>query len=484
MKHLPLRWKVALLTVALVGFVITAVGFGVSWHLYGEGVEYLDRDLRRVAHGFFAAVGAQGAPVDWSQPGAVNELLPGADRIYWVEISSKKGDVLFRSQELKDAAFPPLEGRRTFGTIPIHGQPMRVGEFTGKSLVLRIAMNMHAVQETHDDLLRCYLIPAPLVLLVVGAGGLWIARRALAPVEAIAASAERITAQRLDQRLPVPATGDELAKLTTVLNRMIDGLETSFRQATRFTADASHELRTPLTVIRGELESALRLGHFDAAQEKFLINLLEETERLSHITEGLLLLSKADAGRLQIEVHAFDLAILMRELIEDAEILATPSEIHVDSSIAPIAWVDGDAQFLRQLLLNLIDNAIKYNEPGGRVLVSLERQAGNFLVRIGNSGPGIRPEQAAHIFDRFFRGDDARDGRRTGHGLGLSICSEIARAHGAQLTVDLTTPGWTEFRFLISVHDEKLPKTARAAAPPHPFAIDSGLTPRPLPERG
>ena len=223
-----------------------------------------------------------------------------------------------------------LSGRSRF-----IGQPMRVGEFTGKSLVLRIAMNMHAVQETHDDLLRCYLIPAPLVLLVVGAGGLWIARRALAPVEAIAASAERITAQRLDQRLPVPATGDELAKLTTVLNRMIDGLETSFRQATRFTADASHELRTPLTVIRGELESALRLGHFDPAQEKFLINLLEETERLSHITEGLLLLSRADAGRLQIESHAFDLAILMRELLEDAEILATPSEIHVESTLPP-----------------------------------------------------------------------------------------------------------------------------------------------------
>ena len=105
-------------------------------------------------------------------------------------------------------------------------------------------------------------------------------------------------------------------------------------------------------------------------------------------------------------------------------------------------------------------------------------------MRIGNSGPGIRPEQAAHVFDRFFRGDDARSGRRTGHGLGLSICSEIARAHGAQLTVELMKPGWTEFRFVIAAHDEKLTKTDRATVPPRPFTIENGMSPRPSPERG
>jgi two-component system heavy metal sensor histidine kinase CusS len=464
MKRLPLRWRVALLTAALVGVVIAAVGFGVSWHLYREGIEFLDKDLHHVARGFFDAVDARHGNIDWSKPGVVSELLPGADRLYWVEIDSRKGGTLFRSRELGNTEFPQLSGRRAFGMGKIRGLPMRLGEFVGKGLVLKIAMNMRAVEETHDDLLRCYLVPAPLVLLVVAAGGLWIAGRALAPVEEIAASAERITAQRLDKRLPVPETSDELARLTIVLNRMIDGLEASFRQATRFTADASHELRTPLTVIRGELESALNRGKFEPAQEKLLINLLEETERLTHITEGLLLLSRADAGRLQLDALPFDLAVVIRDLIEDTEILAAPLEVHVEADVAMAAPVRGDAQFLRQLLFNLIDNATKYNNPGGRVRVTLERQGAAYLVRVGNSGDGIRPEQAAHVFDRFFRGDDSRSGPRRGYGLGLSICSEIARAHGGDISLDVSRAGWTEFRFCIPAYEGELPVKMREPA--------------------
>ena len=317
------------------------------------------------------------------------------------------------------------------------------------------------MREAKADLLRGYLIVGPVLLLVVAAGGWWIAAHALRPVESIVAGAEHITAQRLDQRLPVPVANDELRRLTDVLNHMIDRLEASFRQATRFTADASHELKTPLTIIRGELESALRERGLTHAQEKLLVNLLEETERLSRITEGLLLLSRADAGHLRLELRPVDLSALLLELLEDAEILAAPAGISIEQEIAAPAEVAGDANFLRQLLLNLLDNAIKYNERSGRVLLALERAGENWLVRVGNTGPGISEHNQGQIFDRFYRGDGARNRGQAGHGLGLSICREIARAHGGEIRLAPRREGWTEFQVMLPIS-----ATERSSPPP------------------
>ena len=233
MNDWPIRWKIALLTAALVGVITALVGVGVSWHLYGEGIEYLDKDLGRVAHGFFNALNARGGQVEWSRPGAVGELLPGANHFFWVEVRDSSNAVLFRSRGLDDPQFPLTTGRHAFVTAKVHGELMRIGEFTSHGVVLRIAMGMHAVKEMHDDLRRSYLVAAPLVLLVVGAGGWWIARRALAPVDEITATVERITAQRLNQRLPWSSANDEIGRLTAVLNGMIDRLAASFEQATR-----------------------------------------------------------------------------------------------------------------------------------------------------------------------------------------------------------------------------------------------------------
>jgi heavy metal sensor kinase len=330
---------------------------------------------------------------------------------------------------------------------------MRIGEFRGRGLILRAAVGMRALSGARADSLRGYLIAGPIILVVVAAGGWWIARRALLPVESITATAEQITARRLDQRLPVPTAKDELRRLTNVLNRMIDGLEASFRQATRFTADASHELKTPLTIIRGELESALREGGYAPGQERLLINLLEETERLSRITERLLLLSRADAGHLRVDTLPVDLAELLRELMEDAEILGARAEVSIEECLPEAAWVAGDANFLRQLLLNLLDNAVKYNEPGGRVELRLQRQGPHWQVTVGNTGAGIGSQAAAHLFDRFYRGDESRNGKRPGHGLGLSICREIARAHGGEVSLQVSRAGWTEFCLELPAHD-------------------------------
>jgi heavy metal sensor kinase len=464
MKDWPLRWQLALLTATLVGLVLAGAGMAAAWHLYREGVDDLDTDLRFVAKNFYSKVPADPHTVDWANNARVQELLPVGHHLFLAEVSTDAGEILFSSDELVSMALPKMPTDADFSNVMIGGRQMRMGEFHHRGLTLRLTTSMRSLSEARADSLRGYLIAGPIILAIVAAGGWWIARRALSPVESITAAAERITAQRLDQRLPVPPANDELRRLTNVLNHMIDRLEGSFRQAMRFTSDASHELKTPLTIIRGELESAIREGGaFSPAHERLLVNLLEETERLSRITEGLLLLSRADAGHLRVQQNPLDLAELLRELLEDAEILAAPSEIAIEAKLPPHASIMGDANFLRQLLLNLIDNAIKYNQTGGRVEVRLDRQGPRWVVTVGNTGPTIPEDNAAHLFDRFYRGDESRNGSRPGHGLGLNICREIARAHGGDVRLRVSREGWTEFTFEVAAADATTEKTRPVA---------------------
>ena len=460
MKNLPLRWKLTLNTAGLTSFVLAVVGFCTSWHLYHDGVADLDKDLREVARGFFMELDRHHWQIDWNDIATVDSLFPAVTNLYRIEIV-EKGKVVHRSRNLGTQQFPVLTGgRHSFATVAFPDARMRILEAVSKDVSLRLATNMHSVEETRADLLESFLVAAPLVLFLVGLGAWWIARRALAPVNEITAAAQRITAQRLDRRLPMPGTqGDEIEHLTVVLNQMIDRLEGSFLQATRFTADASHELKTPLTVIRGELEEAIRTGDHPPAQEKMLLNLFEETTRLVTITEDLLLLSRADAGKLQLDTSAIDLSQFLDEMIEDVEILAERRTIKIRSEIPRGIFVQADDHFLPQLLLNLFDNAIKYNHAGGELRVRIIPGRTAHQIAIANTGPGLTPPQAAHVFDRFYRGDAARDRSVGGHGLGLSICREIARALDGEISVHIEEPGWTEFRV-------SLPKARGSAAEP------------------
>ena len=451
MRAWPLRWKLTLYTALLAGAVLVLFGIGVSLHLYRDGVEQLDADTTEVANLFFSEYRKRGRLVDWSSEPAVEQLFPNVRHLYYIEILHR-GQVVFRSLNLHGAEFPAGLPAHSFESGKLRGHRVRFGTFgENDGCTLRLAVGMHQVEETREDLLLAFLTAGPVALLLVALGGWWIARHALAPVERIAAAAEQITVHRLDQRLPMPEAGDEIGRLTAVLNEMIDRLEASFAQATRFTADASHELKTPLTVLRGELEEALRARDVTPAIERLLVNLLDEVQRLVAITDGLLLLSQADAGRFRIERAPVDLSALLGELLEDAEILSASRGIRVDAEIAPGVTVQAHAQFLRQLVLNLFDNAVKYNRDGGELRVRLSAGAERHLLSVANTGATLTPAQAARVFDRFYRADQARDRRVGGHGLGLSICREIVRVHEGEIRVVVPgdagfSAGWTEFR--------------------------------------
>ena len=295
------------------------------------------------------------------------------------------------------------------------------------------------------DLARAYLTALPVAVLVAAFGVWWITRKALQPLQDVANAAEQIHAKALGQRLPQRSVNDEIGRLVHVLNDAFNRLERSFAQATRFSSDASHELKTPLTIMRGEIESALRSEVDNQRIESLLDGLLEQTERLSAIVEKLLLLSRADAGALTLRKEPVDLSAMCHELVEDAEILALRKKITTKFDISPAIAVYADESYLRRILLNLLDNAIKYNVDGGTVSISLGKSDSLAIFRIANTGPEIPPEHENRIFERFYRADPSRSSETVGSGLGLSICRELVLAHGGDIWLDRVQPGWTAF---------------------------------------
>jgi heavy metal sensor kinase len=295
------------------------------------------------------------------------------------------------------------------------------------------------------ELARAYVAALPVAVLVAAFGVWWISRKALQPLQEVAAAAEQIDAKALNQRLPQPRVKDEVGRLVQVLNHAFERLERSFVQASRFSSDASHELKTPLTIMRGEIESALKVGGDNPRIESLLNDLLAQTQRLCDIVEKLLLLSRADSGALTLRKEVLDFSAVCHELVEDAEILATPKRITTEFEISPEVKVWADESYLRRMLLNLLDNAIKYNVEGGSLWISLTKSGVLALFRIANTGPGIPEGQETRVFERFYRADISRSSDTGGSGLGLSICREIVGAHGGQMWLEEPRSGWTAF---------------------------------------
>ncbi|HNQ87482.1 MAG TPA: ATP-binding protein [Verrucomicrobiota bacterium] len=284
--------------------------------------------------------------------------------------------------------------------------------------------------EEVGEIILFYGLPTTVLLLV---GTWWLLGQSLAPITSLTRAAERIHIHNLHERLPMRGTGDELDRLTVVFNSMVARLEESFTHIREFTLGASHELKTPLTVMRLEIETALRDPATPPAQREVFADQLEQVAHVAKIVDSLTLLAKADAGQLTLAQAPVRLDDLVRDSVADAQLLAGPGQITVELEACDEAVVQGDCHRLRQLLLNLTDNAIKYNAPRGFVKFALRRDGGLAELRIANGGPGIAREHLTRIFDRFFRGDPAHSGTIEGSGLGLSIAQWIVRAHGGEI---------------------------------------------------
>jgi heavy metal sensor kinase len=271
-------------------------------------------------------------------------------------------------------------------------------------------------------------------------GGYLLVSRALRPVERMAGKAEIISVHRLGELLPVARTGDELERLAESLNRMIVRLEDAISNSKRFVADASHELRTPLTILRGELEGLVQDKRIPAELNQRIDSMLEETERLAKIVEGLVALSRLDAGESQTEWVRFDLAALATSTADQMSLLAEDKKIALTCEKAEDAFIQGDRARIKQVVVNLLGNAIKYTPEGGQVRLAVRAHGGQAILEVADTGSGIPPEALPHIFQRFYRADESRSQDPEGAGLGLSIVQSICHAHSAEITVE-STPG-------------------------------------------
>jgi two-component system heavy metal sensor histidine kinase CusS len=331
-----------------------------------------------------------------------------------------------------------------FFTHIADGRSWRIGVMGNPYMTLVIGADLNEFMTGMTELRNAYLAALPVVLLLVAAGAWLVATRALRPVTTLTQTVEGITARGLDQRITTRAHEAEFARLITVFNQMLDRLEKSFHQATRFSADASHELKTPLTIMQGELEAALQAAPTGSDQQRTYGELLNEVQRLKSITQKLLLLSRADAGQLTLDLQDLNLSAMLEDVLEDTTIMA--GDLKLEHNLQAGVHVRADADLLQQVLHNLATNAIKYNQPGGRIIFTLTSDANHVTLQVSNTGPGIPEADREKVFERFYRGDASRNRQTEGLGLGLSLAREIVRAHQGTLVLEQQTNGLTSFK--------------------------------------
>jgi len=440
MSDWPLRRKIAVWSAVSTGVVLVVFSLGTIATLYLEQVRGVDAELARDGRLLLAQAGGH-------DPAPAALALAAASRP-WLQLGilAPNGALANRTDQFPGLLAGFAHSHQPWRTRWVDWTLWRTRIEPIGAYTVVLAHSLDAKPDFVDQLLGAYLLSLPLALAFAAVSAWWLARRALAPVSALAEAAGAITADHLTVRLPVPKAEDDLARLARVLNQVLERLERSFYQARRFAADASHELRTPLTIMQGEVEALLRQGRLDSAQEERLVSLLEETARLDRVTGSLLMLAQFDSGKSFLQLEPLDFSALVAEACEDASLLGAEKRLRFQNVVAPGILLRGDAAHLRRLLVNLFDNAVKFGEPEGTVTCTLARTGDEAVLAIGNSGGGIPASQIDRLFERFSREEGSRTRTARGHGLGLSLCREIALGHGGQIALAAPSrEGWTEF---------------------------------------
>lgn len=342
----------------------------------------------------------------------------------------------------------PIPDGAAIQTFDTDGQRIRAhrADLPSGRIQIAVPLNMY------DSALRRFtwtmLLGSPVALVLAAFGGYWMSRRALAPVDAIAARAREIGAGELSARLPSRNSGDELDRLSATLNEMLERIENGFRRITQFTADASHELRTPVAIIRTTAEIARSRTRSAEQHEASWTNVVAESERMSRLLDDLMTLARADSGIDSLEIGPVDLGSCVQDACEEIQVLAEKASLHLRIELAPDCSVRGDVEALRRLCLILLDNAVKYTPAPGTIQVALQRDPENVVLSVTDSGIGISAEDQVHIFDRFYRASSHRSRESGGTGLGLAIAKWIASRHGAAVEVSSAPGAGSTFRIL------------------------------------
>jgi signal transduction histidine kinase len=444
MKRWSFKVKVGVYA-ALLTMAALVAGVGVMMvTLYFYQIAGLDEALEEDAEELvWDLKNFRDAPKDPNTP-LSEEFIPVPLRDLYLVVEGPDGRVVYQSANLRGTGLEGNLGETR--TMDLFGDVCRVGAWRFDPYVVRIGAKVQMIEMFQKELGIGFITALPAVGLVVFIGGVWLARRTVAPLAELSAAAERISASNPRERLPQPAARDEISKLTEVLNRSFDRLQSSYEVATRFSADASHQLKTPVTILRAGLDHLSRTTDLTEAQAAEVATLRQQTRRLTSLIEDLLLLAQADAGRVFLEKEEIDLKSLIQAAADDLNVLVAGRGIPVEEELPESLPVRADRRLLAMVLQNLVENAAKYTPDGGAIRIRGSLEGDLVVFRIANTGREIAEADRELIFERFRRGNDT-GGNVSGHGLGLNIARELVRAHGGDLCLKPSDPGWIEFEF-------------------------------------
>ncbi|MBI3693345.1 MAG: heavy metal sensor histidine kinase [Acidobacteria bacterium] len=449
--HRTVRFRITVQHTVAFALLFAAFGTGLYYGLRNLTARHVDQELIHRAKLLLPElVIVEGKPMLRQ---AIEEVMSQELRTAYFhsEITDQKGKILKPSPRFrtpKKGPHPALAASRKlsadnpiFTNFSAENERFRMAilplhDDLGQEYYVNIGYSLSAIDEAFENLRFFLLAGGPLMIAMAALGGWLLARGSLQPVTEITQAARQISAQGLNQRIPVCGVRDELDTLATTFNEMLERLQAGFEQARNFSFDAAHELRTPLTAMRGEAELALMKNISAEELRRVLRSQLEEINRITAIVNDLLMVAQGEAGALELRRETVPLSDLAGSIVETVQVLAEDQEVKLEASIEPGVKVTGDSLRLSQLLLNLLDNAIKHSSPGQTVRMTLEKDGGGPVLKIEDTGCGIAEQDLPHIFDRFFRTDRSRSHQVPGSGLGLSISKWIVDAHGGSIQVD------------------------------------------------
>lgn len=377
-----------------------------------------------------------------------------------VEVLSQDGNVLYRSAAWDRAKIDefavsnPLTADRKARSFRADGgerfrMMQGISHFEESQFWLRTALSEERVWKEVKELILVFLILLPLAMIATGGAGYWMASKALKPIQDISRQTEMISAEKLKERLQVANPDDELGLLTRVINSLLSRLEKSFEELKRFTSDASHELRTPLQALKSLGEVALQKNQEANYYREVISNMLEETDRMTGLTQSLLTLSRADAGNYKLQKSPTQLHNLLEEVRSLLEILAEEKGQKIVLKANSQILANVDQIIFRQAIMNLVDNAIRYSPNNSEISISLShRNNGDVLIEVSDQGPGIPAEHQSRIFDRFYRIEKSRSRELGGSGLGLSIAKWAVEAHDGRIELESIPERGSIFRIV------------------------------------
>ncbi len=472
MKPLSLRLRLTLIYAGLSALALA--GFGAVFYrtLAVRLERSLDQDLDERAaalRGYLRFPGGRPQLVFDQKDPEEAFFIRTATRYFQV-LDASSGEVVLQSQELQllgvSPSLPEVQAqvKRPHSTeIESPQGPLRFNSYVvragpKKEFLIQVGTSRQPVENALQEFLNTVILLIPVAVLLAGAGGWWMARRALRPVEDLTASAAKIGISNLSVRVPLRGSGDELDRLAETFNQTVARLEDAVQQMRQFTASISHELRTPLTTLRGEAEVALMEPRSPESYRRVLASQLEEFDKLTQMINRLLTLARAEGGEIHLASDPVDVSALVSSLTGQMEPMASWKKVQLRATVQDEIFVRGDRGWLECAVLNLLDNAIKFTPEGGAVDVAVTAGDRSVCLEFRDTGIGIPAEALPHVFERFYRAEPSRSKEFDGAGLGLALVKWVVENHHGRTDVESRVGGGSCFR--VWLHTAPIRNTA------------------------